>query len=354
MSVSGLEHFGSIETKGWDLYQHNIGLRPTARYKGNFVLRSSRNTFQIYDKKGNLLNTLTTRDKNIYKVVFVPSRGKVVVLLYDGSYLLDVIDVRTGIRDVTINIENATTRPEFDVFENGDIYTLNRQTGTLYIHNIKGELLEAVNNFGINHNEQLVFANSKLGLFGRYNGASTFDIYGKNEVSTLTPRFDDIPSSTNGISYNLTSKGYYIHAPQTVSDDLVIIVQINHLTKEITNTLSVRLVMTKRRGTHHPVYKYLTSFDGKLYFQGVSDDLKELIVVDEETGLYENYEIHNIPSILDLDDEFIIAFNATGVDSYRIHSMKDFSLLYTIPSLSESYVDGYSMKGRYENFYKYW
>lgn len=348
MNTGLLEHFYNVEIPGWELHHHNINLKPTPGYKTGFIVRTGNGTFQMYDKFANLISTMTTTGMYLRSIHPVPSRGKIVTVSSNntGGVYVDIFDGKTGSLQTTFPF---TLVPSLDVFENGDIYILNKDNGNLVIYDIKGNLKNTVPAFFNTNANQSIFVNSRLGLVAVDNANSKIvDIHNKNGIST-TPRIDDMP-----IQYRIegfTVKGNMTERRQTILEDKSrYIYHMNYLENTVDNIITHNLSMPVDVNGQSARFYYLTNFKENIYYYGVSDEDRMLTRVDENTGIHENRVLPENSNILHMDDDVLILSNSSN---YLIYSMEDLSLLYTIPVAYSSKM-AVSTKGEYRNFYKYW
>lgn len=343
MSTDLLEHFNNIENKDWALYHHNIGLKPSARYKMGFVIEQPNNKLIVYKEDGSAYATsIPSYTAGEPDVLPVPSRGLLVaVTIYNGNgeglYYFDIFDVKTGVKNATITTKSYTRGCAYDVLENGDIAILNRYSRELFLYSKDGTLKTSLSNAvpGENDNHILSACSSKKAIYLGDAGSQTGKILSSNDLSV---KISNVPFSYYFMDMmedgSVLYSGNYLYSGLSKT-------KIDYTNNEI---LSTTIIPTSLNET----VIYLRTIGKKIYFVhkwSATNGLVELVEID---GNGNQTVIANLNGIRDVDDKFI--YTSTG-SAYKVYSRKDLSLIYSISSEDKLIR---STKGKYENFGKYW
>lgn len=337
MNASMFEHFGVITEKKSDLYHHNIGLKPMARYKTGFATVEDRKV-KVYKNDGTTYPELIPTFSTILDITPVPSIGLIVVMNYssgtNGGYYLESFDVKSG--EKLGSIKFPLSQLSYDVLENGDIAVLRNRD--LFLYSKEGQLKSSIP-YAVNGDStvsKVVALSSKKSIFLGDGNSMKGKVLNSNDLSL---KIDNVPFSAYFIGF---AKDGSILYSNNYSYSVVNKTKIDYVNNAILSTTSVP-VTTKDTVIH------LRNIGNKVYFLSewyANTGPADLVEVNLDNGVQTT--LVNLHAIKDLDDKFIYAANG---NFYNIYSKEDFSLVYSIPS-NFDFIR--STKGKYENFGKYW
>jgi hypothetical protein len=338
MSTELLEHLGNIEVKDWDIYHHNIGLKPTPKYKTGFVIKTANNRVEVYNSDGVLMSTLVGTKSNIIDVLPVPSKGLMITVSNDtsGDYAFDIFDAKTGVKHNTISVSTMKSGSvygcSYDVFENGDIAILNHANQTLYLYDKDGILKTSLQNAG---NHKLAVCSTKKVIY----------------VGNSSNHTAKILNADLSIRMNVPFEQYFIGfledgslvSSSTSTTGSIRKTLIDYENNQVLSTINSPNLTPN---TNYYVY-FLRGIGKKIYLRRVYYSNYELLQLDEDLNVISQPTSFHVQ---DLDDKYLYSYNGTA---YNVYSRNDLSLLVTVPSsYSSKWIR--STKGDYENFKRYW
>lgn len=340
---SGLAHVSE------GLMKHGIGLKKKPRYRVGFLAKTSVRSFGMYDMAGIKYanGSAETPFFDILKVKTNPAKGYIAIAYREtgnGNVVIKVIDVLSQRTLASIIEARSSYGFDFDVLENGDIYTLNGNDGRLKRYDMNGNLKSSLPG-AVTQGRTTVYLLTcpQRNIF--YTAAineNTFKLINIKTLSLITT----LSKGSTIVLTGVTKDGVLIGN----TSSQVVCIKINYTTNTIKDTVyskqfTYELIFSGVYKDEIYIMNYLSAYDPNSTLLTLS--VNDLSIISQRV----------FPSrVLSVDDKHIFTSDLNSPYLARVFKKTDATEVLSVNTgVPAWYIENImSNKGNYAVFNKYW